>query len=60
MRVKAANDKDDSIEIEEARTLLDHSTQSMTSKYIRDRNGDLVVPLIGNLTVKNIKNVEQT
>ncbi len=59
LRAKAAADKDESIGIEEARTLLGHSTQSMTGKYMRDRNGHLVVPFIGNSTVQNTKNAEQ-
>ena len=59
LRAKAAADKDESIGIEAARTLLGHATQSMTDKYIRNRKGHLVEPLIGNLTVKNAKNVEQ-
>ena len=60
LRAKATTDKDEPIGIEEARTLLGQSTQSMSSKYMRDRNGHLVAPLIGNLTVQNTKNnVEQ-
>ena len=54
-----ATDKDESIGIEEARTLLSHPTQSMTGKYMHDRNNHLVVPFIRNLTVQNTKNVEQ-
>ena len=41
IRAKATTDNDEPIGIEEARTLLGHSTQSMTGKYMRDRNGHL-------------------
>lgn len=63
LRAKAATDKDDTIGIEAARTLLGHATQSMTSDYIRNRKGRLVAPLEGALKVglkaENLKDVEQ-
>lgn len=45
LRAKAATDKDEMFGIEAARTLLGHTNQSMTSKYIRHRKGRLVDPI---------------
>jgi len=42
LRAKAATDTDESAGIKDAQTLLGHSTEAMTSKYIRHKVGKKV------------------